>query len=46
MNWKWIALGGSLAIFLWLLGAQWWYDLHDTVVLRLDKIIVAPDNLG
>jgi muramoyltetrapeptide carboxypeptidase LdcA involved in peptidoglycan recycling len=42
MNWKWIVLGGSLAILLWLLGAQWWYDIHNTIVLHLEPIVIKP----
>ena len=47
MNWKWVALASVVAILLWLFSAQWWYDIHDihdTVVLHLDKIIVTPSD--
>jgi len=44
MNWKYLILASALAGFLWLLGAQWWYDIHNTLVIRLEEIIVTPDN--
>ena len=44
MNWKWVALASAIAILLWLFSAQWWYDIHNNIVLRLDEIIVTPND--
>ena len=45
MNWKWIVLASAVAILLWLFSAQWWYDMHEQIIIPdiiLDEIIVTP----
>lgn len=41
MNWKLIVIAGIVAIFFWLLSAQYWAEIHPTTIY-LDPIIVTP----